>query len=107
MKLNRWLEEANVRPGRFFVVNFWIYAIAHIALMATLAHAIVTRGKHTWIVFCALAALMPSFAWSTYRSVKRMLRGEPRDELWDEAVPSLIVIGACFALYQWISQFTP
>lgn len=106
MKFNRWLQEANVRPGRFFVANFLFYALAHIALMATLAHAIATRGKHTWIVFCMLAALMPSFAWTTYRSVKRMLRGEPRSELWDEAVPSLIVIAICFGLYQWLSRFT-
>lgn len=105
MKINRWLEEANTRPGRFFVANFWFYAIGHVVLMGALAHAIITRGKHLWIVFCMLAALLPMFAWTTYRSIKRMLSGKPKDEVWDESVPALIVMAVAAALYYFINSY--
>lgn len=103
MKLNRWLEEAQFRPGRTLVVNTIVFAAFQCAAWGTLAYAIATQDRRIWAIFCANVAISPIYVWATYNSVKRAWRNEPRNDL-DESIPAVVVMIACFALWLFLSS---
>jgi len=106
MKLNRWLDDAQFRPGRTLAVNVFVYAVAQSITWGVLAYAIATKKMDIWAVFCFNIALPPIFIWATYNSVRRAWLNQPREDL-DEAVPALVVWGICALLWLWIGMISP
>jgi hypothetical protein len=102
-KLNRWLEDAQFRPGRTLVINTVAFAIFQAAAWATLAYAIATHDRRLWAIFCANIAIPPIYLWATYNSVQRAWKGQPRNDL-DESIPAVAVMGACFVLWLLIKN---
>lgn len=104
MKLNRWLEDAQSRPGRTLIINTVVYAVAQTISWAALAYAISTRRIDVWIAFCVNAFLPPFFIWGTLNSVRRAWRNEPRNDL-DESIPAVILMAACFVLWLVVRHY--
>lgn len=104
MKLNRWLAEAQFRPGRTLVVNLTVYAIVQVVGWGFLAYVILTRKMDVWAVFFFNIALPPAFIWATYNSVRRAWLNQPREDL-DEAIPIIVVFVTCAAGWYCITRF--
>ena len=106
VKIRRWLDEVDARPGRVFLTHTIVFGIVQVLLWAALAYAIEVRDRRMWIMFCVNVAIPPMYVWTTYKTAKTAWMGKPRDELSDFSIPACTIIALCWLLYVAISYWS-